>query len=415
MYFCKLHCYVHIMSKRLAILLLLLPALTVEAQSIRLTKYQAPTALYLDAERLYNFNLYERHRFELGFTWVVPNESCPDAKYFLGQWTFKGYGAYSLGDSDFKYGGSASLRLPSKYNIRLRLRAFKDLERAASRRLSAYRMLSPSLNTGYVSSRHVGVRGVELALLADPSKTFSYNIGLRQSWEDYRFDAHGLLYPTLYPQQQAPVKVFSELTSRLSWRKGVIADFRLGRMADSAEHYFFRSLLQYSTPNTTGITFFAQLGFATESAPYSRMFDISGTSNAVYFFRNTFLTVAPNTFTANLFAHLCAGYTAPLPLWELSWSAPHPFFQLGAMWGHLLGQDDTGYRFWDGLPLQAPNLGIAEIATGFNGLVHWGLLDLGFGVAYRLCPTSASYFSDDPTQNFAFTVVADLILDKYNN
>jgi hypothetical protein len=102
-----------------------------------------------------------------------------------------------------------------------------------------------------------------------------------------------------------------------------------------------------------------------------------------------------------------------LPLWELSWSSPHPFLQLNALWGHLFGQDATGFLYWDGLPLQSPNLGIAEMSTGFDGLVHWGLFDLGFGVAYRLCPTSASYFCEDPTQNFAFTIVADLILDKY--
>ena len=130
------------MCKRLAILLLLFPALVIEAQSIRLTRYRAATALYLDAERLYNFNLYERHRFELGLTWVIPNESCPEAKYFLGQWTLKGYGAYGTGDKEFKLGGSAQLRLPTRSNVRLQMSAYKDLERAASRRLSSYRMLS---------------------------------------------------------------------------------------------------------------------------------------------------------------------------------------------------------------------------------------------------------------------------------
>lgn len=402
------------MCKRLAILLLLFPALVIEAQSIRLTRYRAATALYLDAERLYNFNLYERHRFELGLTWVIPNESCPEAKYFLGQWTLKGYGAYGVGDKDFKLGGSAQLRLPTKSNVRLQMSTYKDLERAASRRLSSYRMLSPAMNTGYVSSRYVGVRGGELSVLATPRKGFDFKIGLRQTWEDYRFDAQVLLYPAVLPQERAEVRMFSELSSRLSWTKGIIADLRVGRMEDSSEHFYLRSLLQYTSPKRlSGISFFAQLGFATEGSPYSRMFDISGTANAIYFFRNTFLTVAPNTFTANLFANVCVNYTAELPLWELSWSSPHPFLQLNTLWGHLFGQDATGFLYWDGLPLQSPNLGIAEMSTGFDGLVHWGLFDLGFGVAYRLCPTAASYFSEDPTQNFAFTIVADLILDKY--
>ena len=58
--------------------------------------------------------------------------------------------------------------------------------------------------------------------------------------------------------------------------------------------------------------------------------------------RNTFLTVRPNTFTSNLFAHLCLNYTAPMPLWKTTWSQPQPFLQLGAMWGHLFGQDADG-------------------------------------------------------------------------
>jgi hypothetical protein len=39
---------------------------------------------------------------------------------------------------------------------------------------------------------------------------------------------------------------------------------------------------------------------------------------------------------------------------------------------------------------------------------------MGFGVAYQLCPPSAPYFADDPAKNIAFTIVADFILDKYN-
>lgn len=403
------------MPKRIVIAFLLFNFLLVEAQSIRLTPYQSSTALYLDAERLYNFNLYERSRFELGLTWVVPNETSPNAKYFLGQWTFRGYGAYSLGDKDFKFGGSAQLRLSNKSQTRIGLRAYKDLDRAASRRLSAYRMLSPTLNTGYVSSRYVGVRGAELWLNASPAPRFSYTLTARQTWEDYRFNASGLLFPTLHPLQQAPVRMFTELTAQLRWNFGLTVHASAGHVDDTALSYYLRTLLQYSTPKAmNGFAIFAQLGFATNGTPYSRMFDVSGTSNALYFFKNTFLTVAPNTFTTNIFTHLCLSYTAPLPLWELSWSSPHPFLQLNVLWGHLFGQNDSGHLTWEGLPLQSPYLGLLEPSTGFNGLIHWGLLDMGFGVAYQLCPPSAPYFADDPAKNIAFTIVADFILDKYN-
>ena len=40
--------------------------------------------------------------------------------------------------------------------------------------------------------------------------------------------------------------------------------------------------------------------------------------------------IRPNTFAANYYAHLCLNYTAPMPLWELSWSQPQPFLQINA-------------------------------------------------------------------------------------
>ncbi len=424
MYLCKLHLCTPTMPKRLAILVLLIPSLFVEAQSIRLTNRQAPTALYLDTEHLYNFNLYERSRFEAAFTWVVPNESMPPEKYFLGQWFFRPYVAYSTGDKDFKYGFSAILRLPPRqdYKTRLFLHAlvgvnlFNDLERAASRTLDSYSLLTPSINTGYVSSRYVGVRGGMLSLSAVPSPSFSYNISFRQTWEDYRFDAQGILYPSQSAQLQTEVKCFSEISSRLTWQQRFTADIHAGLMTDTAQHHYLKGLFQYATPyRRTGLAVFAQLGIATQGAPYSRMFDLSGTSNAWYFFRNSFFTVAPNTFTANLFTHLCLTYTMPKALWNRSWTSPHLFFQVNALWGYLFGQDGNGYRLWDGLPLQAPNLGIAETATGINGLLRWDVLELGCSMAYRFCPTAASYHNKDLSNNFALTVVADIIIDENHN
>lgn len=403
------------MTKGFAILLFLLPVLCVEAQSIRLSKYRAPTALYLDADRLYNFNRYERSRFELGLTWVVPNISCPDAKYFLGQWTFKGYCAYGVGDRDLKWGGSVMLRLPTPHDVRLRLQVFDDLERAASRSLSDYRMLAPSLNTGFVSSRFVGVRGAVLSLTASPSRQCSYTLAFRQSWEDYRFDAQGFFYPAEMPSRHAPASPFTELSARLRSAHGMVADLRAGRMGGASPTHYLRGLLQYQSPlGSTGLSIFAQAGATTDGAPYSRLFDLSGTSVTPYFFKNTFLTVAPNSLSSNIFAHFCLHYVTPQPLWRCFWSAPHPFLQFNAQWGFLWGQDGDGRRQIDGIPLQSPYQGLFEPCAGINGLVHWGLLDIGVAAAYRLCPPTASYHSGSGMQNFAIAVVADFVLDRYN-
>ncbi len=418
------------MRKNWIIALLLLPTLCVEAQSIRLTRYDAPNALYLNADRLYNFNMYERSRFELGFAWVSPSETAAQQRKVFGQWCLTPYIAYGTGDRAWKYGMGAQLRLPGKGDVRLLLWAYNDVERAASRQLAEYRMLIQSLNDGLVTSRFVGVKGGGLDLTATPRRGLDLRVGLLQTWENYLFDGTGCLYPARDESQKSPTSMFTEARARIDWQKcvtlllrggrvriengnsgqGATANFQLSTLNFQLK-YYWQALAQYDADlGNTGLHLFAQTGYASQEAPYSRMFDLSGTAYAMYFFKHSFLTVRPNRFAANLFAHVCLNYTAPLPLWELSWSAPHPFLQVNAMWGHLLGQDAQGQRLWEGLPLQSPNKGLLEPATGFDRLVHWGLLDIGFGVAYQICPVSTNYIYDNIEDNIAFTIVADFIL-----
>ena len=63
------------MTKRLAILLMMLPALSAAAQGFRLTPYKSPSALYLNVDRLYSYNRYEKSHLELGLQWVTPSET----------------------------------------------------------------------------------------------------------------------------------------------------------------------------------------------------------------------------------------------------------------------------------------------------------------------------------------------------
>lgn len=421
------------MSKRWLITLLLLPTIQLGAQSIRLTRYDAPNALYLDADRLYNFNMYERSRLELGLIWVSPSETAAQQRKTFGQWTLTPYVAYGTGDHGWKYGMGAQLRLPGRHGVRLAMWAYNDLERAASRRLNNVRMLMPSMNDGIVTTRYVGVKGGELHVGFRTAYGWNVLTSVRQTWEDYRFDNYGCLYPYRDMSQQAATDMFTEIYARADWRKALTLSIRAGRqradrdsqfenelsqpdnsqltIRNPQSNYYWQALAQYDADiGETGLHIFGQLGFASREASYSRMFDLSGTAYAMYFFKQSFLTVRPNKFAANAFAHVCLNYTAPLPLWELSWSAPHPFLQVNAMWGHLLGQDANGQRIWDGLALQAPNKGLIEPATGFDRLVHWGLTDIGFAVAYQICPLKANYVYDKIEDNIAFTIVAELIL-----
>lgn len=413
-YICILHLCVPTMSKRWLISLLLLPTLQLGAQSIRLTRYDAPNALYLNADRLYNFNMYERSRLELGVLWVSPSQTAAQQRKAFGQWTLSPYVAYGTGDHAWKYGMGAYLRLPGEHSVRLGMWAYNDLERAASRQLGEYRMLTPSLNNGIVTSRYSGVKGGGLDVFFTPLRGLKMQIGGRRTFEDLRFDSRGVYYPAREGGIKKEWTAFTELYARLDWKKSATLYLRAGRSTGEITRLYYQVLAQYDSDlGQSGLHLYGQTGFASIEAPYSRMFDLSGTAYSTYFFKNTFLTVRPNTFTANIFAHICLNYTAPLPLWECSWSSPRPFLQLNAMWGHLLEQNDIGSIMRDGLLLQAPYKGLLEPATGFDRLVHWGLLDVGFGVAYQICPESASYRLPDMTDNMAITIVADFILDRY--
>lgn len=403
------------LTKRHIIIPLMLLATLTMGQMIRITPYKAPTALFFDADRLLNYNRYEGARFEASLSWVIPNVTAENPKTVLGQWTMQAYGAYGTRDHEFKFGGGVQLRLPGRADPRIRIQGYKDVFQVASRRLESYKMTSPHYNTNFVSSRYAGVRGAGLELMLSPSRMWDMSFTLRQTWEDYRFNNDGLLYPLRYPEQRTEMRTFSEAAAKVVWGKGVSLQMKGGicTTASGEQHKYFNGIAQYNAePGDFGLNVFAQVGYASPDAPYSRMFDLSGTAYAIYYFRNTFLTVRPNTFAANYYAHLCLNYTAPMPLWELSWSQPQPFLQINAMWGRLCGQDELGRRHWDGLYLQAPYMGLFEPATGFDGLLRYGVMDLGFGVAYQICPTSAPYIYDKPSKNITITIVATLVFDK---
>lgn len=392
---------------------MLLPLLPIGAQSIRLTRYDAPNALYLVADRLYNFNMYERSRFNLSFQWVSPSETAAQRRHVFGQWTLSPYIGYSTGDHALKYAVATQLRLPGPNDIKLRFRIYNDLEQAGSRHLNSFTMMTPSTNTGIVGSRFSTVTGGHFDMAFSPRRKYNILLSIRQTWESYCFDRLGVFYPSAESERQTAPRSFTEAHARIDWPVGITVSLTAGHVCSNHINNYANIIAQYnSSIAKTGVHLFAQLGFATRFTPYSRMFDLSGTAFSTYFFKNSFLTIRPNTFTANAYVHLCLNYTTPLPLWNLPWSAPHPFLQFNAMWGHLLGQDNQGHIAWEGLPLQSPYMGLFEPATGFDRLVRWGLMDIGFGVAYQLCPPKASYCPDNINENIAFVVVADFVLDN---
>lgn len=408
------------MRKRLFILLLCFVSIAAGAQTLRASDYGARTAWYFNVGDLYKYNLYERSRIEANFTCVTPSENAPASQHSHGQWTFNAYGGFGTLDHEFKYGGSAQFRVKSAWDIKLRLQAFKDLEQAARRRMEDYALLNPAANHSYLASRFSSVIKVAGSLEASPAPGLTATVRAQHSWEELRFDSQGLIYPIENPDIALPQAQFSEICANIRWKQWTL-DAKGGLMADgSRQALFARAILQFNAPIfVDGMKLFAQAGYSTDKTPYSRMFDLSGSASSYYYFNNSFLTVRPNTFTANTFVHVCLNYATPKPLWNLLLSSPRLFAQVNALWGSVAGGDSDG-KGWRPLygsdtapmPVAAPTKGIIEPAIGIDGLLRWGVLDLGFAVSYQIAPSGAIYRNTELFHNWGLAGVARLIIDE---
>ena len=418
------------MSKRLIIILpLLLSALYADAQSVRLTPYKAPTALYLNVDRLFNYNLHEHARFELGTAWVLPNETAEHPKVFLGQWTLGGYVAYGLYDRAWKWGGSWSLRLPGTHDVRLGMSIKDDLEQAGSRRLENYSMIQTSLNTSYLASWFSRVQAVEGKIGWEFSPLWNATVGMRYSREQLLFgDSSTAHYAEL--KLRADYSNTQALTHSHTHTFTILLQPGLN-WAYTGVCPYVRMLAQYAYGKPReGLHIWAQAGWlaggTSGSIPESRLFDLSGTGGAPYFFEHTFLTIPPGTLVSDLFAHACIKYTAPQPLWETDFSKPKPFMQANlavaqlstphsgldpesqqgvhGSWLHKVADRSWLHKVADRSSL------LLEPATGFDGIIRWGVLDMGFAVAYRLVNPKTIEQTDNPAIPIAIAVVANLIV-----
>lgn len=383
------------------------------AQNVRLTPYRASTALYLNADRLFNYNYYEHVRLETGLSWVIPNVAAEHPKFFLGQWTLHAYAAYGFLDQGFKYGTSVQLRpstsggLPTSCWLRVSVK--DDLEQAGSRLLEDYRMTEMSHNNSYVASRFNRVQAVKAEVNMRLIRTLETSFTLRYSREQILFDQTGRLYPNLNPDENGPFRHYTEGTLRLDYKKNLTVSLTAGAWNDGATHPYARLIGQYTTGDPEeGLHLWGQAGWASHGTPFSRLYDLSGTGGTPYYFEHTLLTVVPGRFAAELFTHLCLVYTAPVPLWDTQLSKPKPFLQLNLLWGQEAAS--AGEQIVDGITVQAPYMGLVEPATGFDGLLRWGLLDMGMAVAYQLTPPQAPYRLENPRDGIAFAIVAKLIV-----
>lgn len=436
--------------------LLLLSALFAprcEGQTIRLNSWKYLTDVSTDLNHLFDFNRYEGQRWGLGLQLTVPlryDLSRPRDKQNALQFT--AYGAYGIYDRAVKAGGSAALLLPKSALRSAGIAASHDLERAGSRQLGSYSMVATYNNSSYVADKYIRADRLSLGVNRLAVKDFDIAAHLRLSREEYRFDQLGLLYPRM-DDPAMPVETYCEGRLTVKYRQHLVLQAQVGHMGGAAvlvegaspssvssastleSRAFARLIVQYADvrriDNLRGdrLYLYLQGGVATAGTPYSRLFDLSGTAGSHYFFRNSFTSVAPNTFCAHQYAMFCLHYLWGKPLWSTKLSNPQPFLQLGGMWGRLSGSN-YGHALLYSLSretallptsaaqiaqdhvtlLSAPCQGLLEPSIGVERLLRWGVLELGVACAYQLTPARAAYHLK-PANSFAWMMMANLILD----
>lgn len=428
------------MRKQLIIYTLLFTLLSlgsIHAQDLRITRVKSRTNLSFDINKLYNYNIYERNRWGAGFNLTTPLKY--DSRYgtlFQNSFVASVYAAYGTGDHAWKYGTDIGLLFPRSLFRKLSVVYQHDLLRVGSHSFDYYNIFNTTDNSTYFSSHFSGGDRLAANVNLDLRGPFILWLGYDFSRERYLFNAHGFLFPSIYDADAMSYDIFHEIGIDLywgdHWKFGLLADIihynALAAESDpSPDPHYVRFLAQYSnsfglSDNHGRLSLFAQGGAISDKAPVSRRFDLGGTGSGHYYFNNSFLTVRPNTFMTDAFALVCLRYTMGKSLWHTSFSQPHPFAQLNAMWGTLYGDiADNGYKNvllgynqqgqYEYIAITAPSQGLLEPALGIDNLIHWGLFDFGVAAAYQLTPKNSHYHINNFLDKFAVMCVAKLVFE----
>lgn len=408
------------------------------AQQLRITHLWSHTDLSFDLNRLYNYNIYENNRWGAGLILSTPLHY--DTRYgtlFQNRFEASVYAGWGSGDHAWKYGVETSLAFPRNVFREITVGYHHDIEKVGAHSFQPYNLLNTFENSTYFSSRYSFVDKVFGSVSLDPDGPSKVSLSYSHSAEKLLFNNTGLIYPSIYPEEALRPRDFDEMDIQLRWGDYWIVDLLAGvshlRHTQDESHGHLRAFMQYGRTFKIGkkahrLSFLGQAGSTSgDATPIARRFDISGTGGSIYFFRNTFLTVRPNSFLADTYAEACTHFITGKPLWDNAISSPKPFLQLNAVWGTLhqngklrgsvvldMQQGSQASAATDHdmmLALIAPDKGLMEAAAGFEGLIHWGVLDIGAAAAYQFTPKKSLYYQDNFFNKFAVMFIATLVLD----
>lgn len=391
------------MKRSLLILLYLSAAMGACGQYLRLVGDSSRTALYIDAGRIWNYNLYEHSRWGGGLMLTThPSNS------IFNKIDAAGYLGYGTRDKRWKYGAALDEHLRnSPFQSALYQRFEHDYFAAGSRHI-ANPWSGGQLLGGFMSRR----------MTEDLLVTFGYRWHTRPwrwavefTWGERRclFNETDLLYAS---QDLLNYERFGRLRLSIRHSSGFAAQYEyfsdwktMRLLAD------YRRTIPFSFLK---LDLYAQGGVTPKYNKYIDMFDLGGFYNAPLYLERGFSTIRPNEFTSNTFASFYLRLQTAAPLFRTynplfgTGTNPTPFFSINALWGMLWGQDENGQRPWLTSSLQSPNRGILEVSIGMDGIIHYGVVDWGVAVAYRITSPTAAYHNTVARHNIAILITAKL-------
>ena len=386
------------MKCHLIILLLLVPTVTAHGQYLRLWGDSTRTALYLDAGRIWNYNLYEHSRWGAGLRLTT-------AKVL----SFDGHLGYGTYDEQWKYGAAITGRFLGSRREAVYLRYLHDYFAVGSRHIDSPEADNFSLLGSFWSRRMTEQQRVTLGYRW--STAFA-DWAIEAVWEESGrlFDAKQLLYYNRGDAITHSGYIYSRLL--MCHHLGLRLQTELGNWGSDGPA-IARLLTDYRKTfhwPVVDLHLYAQAGLTPPSADYEHMFDLGGTWDAPVYIGNNLPTIHPNEFTANSFALLRLRLQTAPPLYHVYnnlfnvGSSPRPFVGFTALWGTMWGQDSNGLKNVEEFVLQSPYKGLLEPILGVDGIIRWGMVDCGVAVTYRLTPSSATYHIQNRQDNFMLLI-----------
>lgn len=386
------------MRRLLTTLLMLLTLTAARGQYLLLAGDTSRTALYLDAGRVWNYNLYEHSRWGAGLRLHAKPSFAADA--------YLGYGTF---DQQWKYGIGFTEYFNRQNRQSLYQTFIHDYFAVGNRRPDSPSEQGSYLLGGFWSHRMTEHYRGSMGYRWHTSRA-AWAVEAVYTAQRRLFDEHKLLY--IINDSIGKFKHYFYGRMMMYHPAGIHLQAELSPGLEMA-----RLLVQYRSSfpfNSLTMNIFAQGGISAAQSDYENLFDLGGTWGAPLFVGNGLATARPNEFTANNFILFSLRLRTARPLYNIYSSLfslgsnPVPFAGITAMWGSLWQQDPDGRRLWQGIPLQAPYRGLFEPIAGIDGIVHWGAVDWGVAVTYRLAPDGAPYRLANPTDNLTLLFTARL-------